>query len=127
MADTFQVLGDRTRLKIVLTLANGRLSVGDIAKVVGITESGVSHQLRLLRDRRIVRAERVGQRTYYSLDDAHLTTLFREADFHADHVQRHLPAHPSDRAAETVVPLDPGSSQDEQAPGHEQAAEIANG
>lgn len=87
MAATFQTLGDPTRLKIVLALASGRLCVGDIAIVVGVSESGVSHQLRLLRDRRIVRAERAGQRTYYSVDDAHLTALFREADFHADHVR----------------------------------------
>ncbi len=87
MAETFQILGDPTRLRIVLALASGRLCVGDIAIVVGISESGVSHQLRLLRDRRIVRAERAGQRTYYSVDDAHLTALFREADFHADHVR----------------------------------------
>jgi len=87
MAETFQILGDPTRLRIVLALAAGRLCVGDIAIAVGISESGVSHQLRLLRDRRIVRAERAGQRTYYSVDDAHLTSLVREADFHADHVR----------------------------------------
>jgi ArsR family transcriptional regulator, lead/cadmium/zinc/bismuth-responsive transcriptional repressor len=93
MAETFQVLGDPTRLKIVLALTRGRLCVGDIAIVVGISESGVSHQLRVLRDRRIVRAERAGQRTYYSVDDEHLAALFREADFHADHVQSGHPRH----------------------------------
>lgn len=87
MAETFQILGDPTRLRIVLALAAGRLCVGDMAIAVGISESGVSHQLRLLRDRRIVRAERAGQRTYYSVDDAHLTSLVREADLHADHVR----------------------------------------
>lgn len=87
MTETFKTLGDPTRMKIVLALRAGPLSVGDIAVVVGITESGVSHQLRLLRDRRIVRAERAGQRTYYSVDDAHLVAVFREADFHADHVR----------------------------------------
>jgi DNA-binding transcriptional ArsR family regulator len=87
MAETFQILGDPTRMKIVLVLSAGRLCVGDLASVVGISESGVSHQLRLLRDRRIVRAEREGQRMYYSVDDAHLASLVREADFHADHVR----------------------------------------
>lgn len=93
MAETFQILGDPTRLRIVLALSTGRLCVGDIAIVAGITESGVSHQLRLLRDRRIVRAERAGQRTYYSVDDAHLAGLLREADFHADHVRSGHPPH----------------------------------
>jgi ArsR family transcriptional regulator, lead/cadmium/zinc/bismuth-responsive transcriptional repressor len=87
MAETFQTLGDPTRIKIVLALSAGPLSVSDIAVVVGISESGVSHQLRVLRDRRIVRAERAGQRTYYSVDDTHLVGLLREADFHADHVR----------------------------------------
>jgi ArsR family transcriptional regulator, lead/cadmium/zinc/bismuth-responsive transcriptional repressor len=93
MADSFQVLGDPTRLRIVLALTAGRLCVGDIASVVGVSESGVSHQLRLLRDRRIVRAERIGQRTFYSVDDAHLAKLVREADFHADHVRSGHPPH----------------------------------
>ena len=93
MAETFQILGDPTRLKIVLVLAIGPLCVGDIAIVVGISEAGVSHQLRLLRDRRIVHAERAGQRTYYSVDSAHLSALFREADFHADHLRSGHPPH----------------------------------
>jgi DNA-binding transcriptional ArsR family regulator len=66
-----------TRLRIVLALTAGRLCVGDIASVVGISESGVSHQPRLLPDRRIVRPERMGQRTFYSVDDAHLARLVR--------------------------------------------------
>jgi ArsR family transcriptional regulator, lead/cadmium/zinc/bismuth-responsive transcriptional repressor len=93
MAETFQILGDPTRLKIVLALSAGQLCVGDIAIVVGISESGISHQLRLLRDRRIVRGERAGQRMYYSVADAHLAALFREADFHADHVRSGHPPH----------------------------------
>jgi DNA-binding transcriptional ArsR family regulator len=94
VAESFEALGDPTRLRILYALAVQPLCVRDIALVVGISESGVSHQLRLLRDRRLVKARREGSLVYYSVDDHHLAALFREAEYHADHIRSALPDHP---------------------------------
>ena len=91
---TFQALGDPTRLKILYALAKYSCCVRDLAILVGISESGVSHQLRLLKDRRLVKQRREGTTIYYSLNDNHLAVLFREAEYHADHVYHDLPDHP---------------------------------
>jgi len=69
---------------------------------VEVSESAVSHQLRILRDRRLVKSRRVGTTIYYGVDDAHLAVLFHEAEHHANHVRRGLPDHapyPRDHAA----------------------------
>jgi DNA-binding transcriptional ArsR family regulator len=71
--------------------------VRDLALLVGVSESAVSHQLRLLRDRRLVKARRDGNVIYYALHDPHLGVLFREAEYHADHVFQGLPDHPYTR------------------------------
>ena len=88
LADTFAVLGDPTRVRLVDALAHGELCVSDLAAVVGLTESAVSHQLRLLRSLRIVRARRAGRLVYYQLDDAHIRTLL-------DQGRRHIEEHRS--------------------------------
>ncbi|WP_157507327.1 metalloregulator ArsR/SmtB family transcription factor [Ktedonobacter racemifer] len=90
----FQALGDTTRVKILYALMRHPLCVRDLAILVHVSESAVSHQLRLLRDRRLVRQRRVGNIIYYSLDDEHLAVLFREAEYHADHVHQNIPHHP---------------------------------
>ncbi len=94
VAESFEALGDPTRLRILYALALQPLCVRDIALVVGVSESGVSHQLRLLRDRRLVKSRREGSLVYYSVDDHHLAALFREAEYHADHIRSALPDHP---------------------------------
>lgn len=94
IAETFQALADPTRSRILFALLHQPLCVRDLAIVVGVSESAVSHQLRLLRDRRVVKARRDGNLMYYSVDDKHVGGLFREAAFHVDHVQRGLPDHP---------------------------------
>ncbi|GHO60769.1 hypothetical protein KSB_92440 [Ktedonobacter robiniae] len=94
MVTMFQALGDSTRLQILYALMHHTLCVRDLAILVGVSESAVSHQLRLLRDRRLVRQCRSGNIIYYSLDDEHLAVLFREAEYHADHVYQNLPPHP---------------------------------
>lgn len=91
---TFQALSDPTRVRILYALIKGPLCVRDLAIVAGVSESATSHQLRLLRDRNIVRAQRDGNLIYYSLNDPHVAVLFREAEFHADHVYQDLPDHP---------------------------------
>jgi ArsR family transcriptional regulator, lead/cadmium/zinc/bismuth-responsive transcriptional repressor len=84
IAATFSVLGDPTRIRILDALTAGELCVCDIATVVGITESAVSHQLRLLRGMRLVRARRAGRQVFYTLDDHHIVELLRLAVTHVE-------------------------------------------
>ena len=92
---TFEGLADPTRARMLYALSQRSLCVRDLAAVVGVSESAVSHQLRLLRDRRLVKPRRQGAVIYYAVDDQHVAALFREAEYHADHVRRGLPDHPS--------------------------------
>jgi DNA-binding transcriptional ArsR family regulator len=78
LADMFRMLGDPTRVRIVDALAGGELCVHEIADRVGISESAVSHQLRLMRTMRIVRGRREGRCVYYTLDDHHVLDLFQQ-------------------------------------------------
>jgi len=75
LALTFKIMGDPTRLKIILALRGGEMCVCDIAAFVGLSESAVSHQLRRLRELALVSPRRDGQILYYSLDDAHVLDL----------------------------------------------------
>lgn len=76
LADTFQMLASPTRLRIVEALAVRELCVCDLAVVVGVSQSAVSHQLRQMRHMRIVRYRKEGRMAYYRLDDPHVETLF---------------------------------------------------
>jgi|SRR5687768_14273363 ArsR family transcriptional regulator, lead/cadmium/zinc/bismuth-responsive transcriptional repressor len=78
LTEIFRVLGDPTRVRILDVLSRGELCVGHLANQLGVTESAVSHQLRLLRNTRIVRARRKGRMIFYSLDDEHVLSLFRQ-------------------------------------------------
>jgi ArsR family transcriptional regulator, lead/cadmium/zinc/bismuth-responsive transcriptional repressor len=82
IAATFSVLGDPTRVRILDALTGGELCVCDIATLVDISESAVSHQLRLLRGMRLVRARRAGRQVFYTLDDQHIVELLRLAVTH---------------------------------------------
>ncbi len=75
LALTYKIMGDPTRLKIILALRGGEMCVCDIAAYIGLSESAVSHQLRRLKDLSLVRSRRDGQILYYSLDDAHVMDL----------------------------------------------------
>jgi DNA-binding transcriptional ArsR family regulator len=77
LGETFKVLGDVTRLKICSALENLELCVSDIAGLVGISESAVSHQLRVMKAMRLVKYRREGKMTYYMLDDSHIVDLIR--------------------------------------------------
>ena len=94
LVGTFQALADQTRARILYALIGRPLCVRDLAILVGVSESAVSHQLRFLRDRRLVRPRRQGNIIYYAVDDHHVAALFKEADYHIDHVRRGLPDHP---------------------------------
>ena len=82
IAATFAVLGDPTRVRILDALSAGELCVCDIATLAGISESAVSHQLRLLRGMRLVRPRRAGRQVFYTLDDQHIVELLRLAVTH---------------------------------------------
>lgn len=88
LAETFRILGDPTRVRIVDALAEGELCVCDIAEHVGISESAVSHQLRLMRSMRIVRGRRDGRCVYYTLDDQHVLDLFQQGLRHVSEDRR---------------------------------------
>ena len=88
VVEMFGALADPTRARILYALTTGELCVRDLALLVGVTESAVSHQLRLLRGRRLVRSRREGTTMYYTLDNHHLPVLFREAEYHANHVRQ---------------------------------------
>ena len=94
LVETFEALADLTRARILYALILQPLCVRDLAILVGISESGVSHQLRFLRDRRLVKPRREGNVIYYTVDDHHVAALFKEADYHIDHVRQELPDHP---------------------------------
>jgi ArsR family transcriptional regulator len=78
LAETFRLLGDPTRVRILDALAGGPLCVHEISDRVGISESAVSHQLRLMRTLRIVKGRREGRCVYYTLDDQHVLDLFQQ-------------------------------------------------
>lgn len=76
LGDFFKTMGDSTRVKIVAALISGELCVCDIAATLDMTVSAVSHQLRVLRQAKVVRTRRDGKQIYYSIDDQHVGILF---------------------------------------------------
>jgi DNA-binding transcriptional ArsR family regulator len=78
LAETFRTLGDPTRVRMLDALSQSELCVCDLAALIGLSESAVSHQLRLLRNLRLVKARREGRMVFYALDDRHIITLFRQ-------------------------------------------------
>ena len=82
LADTFRVLGDPTRVRILDALRGGELCVNDLAARIGLSESAVSHQLRLLRTMRLVRVRREGRLAFYAVDDHHILELLEQASTH---------------------------------------------
>jgi ArsR family transcriptional regulator, lead/cadmium/zinc/bismuth-responsive transcriptional repressor len=107
LVDTFKVLGDATRVRILDVLSRRELNVGDIAEVLGLTESAVSHQLRLLRNARLVRQRRAGQMMFYALDDHHVIRLFAQAYEHVQERKAETFAPSTRPAADLPVPAPP--------------------
>ncbi len=85
LAELFGALADTTRAKIIHALLRQELCTCDLAAVVGITESGVSQHLRVLRSLRLVKARRAGKFVYHSLDDTHVSQLFQVGLAHQGH------------------------------------------
>jgi ArsR family transcriptional regulator, lead/cadmium/zinc/bismuth-responsive transcriptional repressor len=94
VVETFKALSDGTRAQLIYVLTQGEYSVNELSERVNISASGVSHHLARLRAIRLVRTRRNGHQIFYSIDDAHVAALFREALYHLDHVRQNLPDHP---------------------------------
>jgi DNA-binding transcriptional ArsR family regulator len=85
LAETFKALSDPTRVRIVSLLAEAELCVCDLATALGMSQSAVSHQLRTLRDLKLVRWRREGRQIFYTLDDEHVADLFQLGLEHVTH------------------------------------------
>ena len=85
LTNFFKIFADKSRLKILWLLDKKELCVCDIACILNMTKSAVSHQLKLLRDSNLVRSRRSGKEIYYSLSDNHIAQIFETAICHIDH------------------------------------------
>jgi DNA-binding transcriptional ArsR family regulator len=85
LAETFKAMSDPTRTKIIFALCReNELCVSDLAVIIGTTNSAVSHQLKTLRNMNLVKYNKVGKVSYYSLDDLHINNLFAEGLRHVE-------------------------------------------
>ena len=75
LAELFKVFGDSTRVRILSVLALGECNVGDLAEQLGLTQTACSHQLRVLKNNKLVRSRRQGKAIYYSLADEHVSII----------------------------------------------------
>jgi DNA-binding transcriptional ArsR family regulator len=87
LAETFGILGDPTRIKIIFALSQEELCVCDLAYLLGTTKSAISHQLRLLRSLKLAKFRKNGKMSFYSLDDEHIKSLFDEGLRHVEERQ----------------------------------------
>lgn len=85
LARTFGALSDPTRVRLIAALAERERCVHDLAAGLGMSQSAISHQLRKLRDLRLVRFTKVGRHVYYKLDDEHIAALFAQGLEHVRH------------------------------------------
>ena len=85
LAETFQALADPTRVRLISALMEGELCVIDLAVLLGMTQSAISHQLRLLRNLHLVKYRKEGRVVYYALDDDHIRDLFQRGLEHYTH------------------------------------------
>ena len=115
LAETFRALGDLTRVRMLDALARSELCVQDLAARLNLTESAVSHQLRLLRNMRLVRTRRAGRMVFYALDDQHIVGLFEQGLEHVEERDGGVRARPmpstSVPAGGTAVAADGGRGQ----------------
>ncbi len=82
VAHTFAILSDPTRVRVVMALAGAELCVTDLSAATGVNRTTISHQLKILRDHRLVRRRREGKVVYYALDDGHVTALLSMVTAH---------------------------------------------
>ena len=82
LSDVFKVFGDPTRIRILWTLFDNERCVYDISEKLSMTQSAISHQLRVLKQARLVKARRDGKNTFYSLDDEHVKRIIEQVMIH---------------------------------------------
>lgn len=86
MAELFKVFGDSTRMKIISSLLEDELCVGDIAVLTNSTPSAISHQLRVLKQAKLVKYRKEGKIVYYSLDDDHVREIYEKGREHVEEI-----------------------------------------
>ena len=84
IAEVFKVFGDTTRMKIISALLEAELCVGDIAEITNSTQSAISHQLRVLKQAKLVKFRREGKIIFYSLDDDHIAQIVKKGSEHIE-------------------------------------------
>lgn len=84
LAELFKVFGDTTRIKILYVLFESELCVSDMADILGISQSAISHQLRIIKTARLIKSRREGKTVFYSLADDHVTTIIGMAKEHLE-------------------------------------------
>lgn len=85
LANLFEALSDPTRVRIVSVLIDGEVGVGELVERIGLTKSAISHQLRGLRDKRLIRTRKQGRNVFVCLDDDHVIELFKRGLDHVLH------------------------------------------
>jgi ArsR family transcriptional regulator, lead/cadmium/zinc/bismuth-responsive transcriptional repressor len=88
LAETFQALGDTSRIQIIWALSQGELCVGDIAELLDMSQPQVSHHLRTLRNLHLVKRRKDGRTSYYSLDDEHIECLLKSGIEHVEDLMK---------------------------------------
>jgi DNA-binding transcriptional ArsR family regulator len=86
VSENFKIIGDLTRVKILFALSKKELCVCDLSSIIGMSESAISHQLRLLRNHNMVKFRKDGKMAYYSLGDTHVIQLLKMGVEHATHI-----------------------------------------
>lgn len=89
IAEVFKVFGDTTRMKIISALLEAELCVGDIAEITNSTQSAISHQLRVLKQAKLVKFRKEGKTVYYSLDDEHVSEMYEIVKRHIEENYEH--------------------------------------
>ena len=89
IAEVFKVFGDTTRMKIISALLESELCVGDISEITNSTQSAISHQLRVLKQAKLVKFRKDGKTVYYSLDDEHISEMYELAKKHIEESSEH--------------------------------------
>lgn len=85
LSDFFKVFGDSTRIKIIYVLQKSEMCVCDIAEILSMSQSAISHQLRVLRNSKLVKYRKEGKTVFYSLDDEHVENIIEQGFLHITH------------------------------------------
>lgn len=85
LSDFFKLFGDSTRLKILFALMNRELCVNDLSQELAMSQSSISHQLKILRQNKIVKNQKIGKQVFYSLDDDHVSSIIIQGMEHLHH------------------------------------------